>query len=256
MIKIGKTVASPFAASQDTEEENEEMEYEGDEISLDSEDTEESSEKSDNGHDERIFRVNKDILCATSMFFQEKTNSVYADLSNRIIELPEKSPEDFDLYLKWLRTQNVAVKKDIFDADEDNGALEKTCLITLARCYVLGARVRDATYQNLTLKKFIDCIVEEDSCPCNEAIRVVYAGTSASSPARNLFVDIWLWRAHGKWDLNDTVGEAGVEFANDVIKTLVTHRELPDGVVPWVEIPEKYELEEVDGVVYEEGEGE
>jgi hypothetical protein len=31
---------------------------------------------------------------------------------------------------------------------------------------------------------------------------------------------------------------------------------LPDGVVPWVEIPEKYELEEVDGVVYEEGEGE
>jgi hypothetical protein len=232
MIKVGKRVASPSTASQNTEEEDDEIENEADEISLGSTDTEEGSEKSSNTHDvshERFFRVNKDILCATSMFFRKATNSAHASPDNRVIALPEENPEHFSLYLKWLKTQDVAVKKATFD---DGGLVEMTCLITLAHCYILGSRMKDAKYQDATLTKLINCIVHKSSYPCNEAIRMVYAGTTSSPPARNLLVDVWLWRAGEKWDLEDTVGEAGAQFANDVIKNLVSHRELLDGQVP------------------------
>lgn len=184
---------------------------------------------------EKMFQVHKSVLCQTSRFFQTATKPRWTAQRKKPIDLSEDDPEIFALYVQWLYTGSVAVKSKREDNDEDDAEPEKgnveirvediscRCLV---KCYVLGEKLMDLTYQNVIMELLLTLAPVRTGIPSYDTIRIAYKGTTTNSPLRKLFVDIWVWCGYPLRQKGDLVMESSPEFANDLVHALLAQRNI------------------------------
>jgi hypothetical protein len=72
----------------------------------------------------------------------------------------------------------------------------------------------DTSFQNKIIDAIVSRVDKAKKHPGNKVVKVIYGGTPSGSPARRLLIDMWAYRAKGKWGLDKCV----VEFVVDVAK--------------------------------------
>jgi len=180
------------------------------------------------------FHIHIGTLTATSDFFKNAMKPRWRANSKKQIDLSDEEPEDFESYVNWLYSRKVAVTRPLVGRH-----------IQLARLYVLGERLVDETFQNAVLSAMIYHAVERDSFPPEAAINIIYSGTgSASSPARRLMVDMFVYACDEDWIITGSlIEETSVEFVDDLVRGFIrscTKYPINQKLSPWVVAPEQY----------------
>ncbi|KAK3080170.1 hypothetical protein LTS18_002918, partial [Coniosporium uncinatum] len=139
----------------------------------------------------QIFSALKSILCATSDFFHAALNGDWEEKKTGIVKLPE---------------------------EEDGKAVGPAAdveYLLLARLYVLGDKMQDAVFRN----SVIDAIASktEAPTPASRTVRAweafypsmivtqyIYSHTPATSPLRQLMLDMYVWNASNATWFNDS----------------------------------------------------
>ena len=182
------------------------------------------------------FHIHTGTLTATSGFFKNAMKPEWRANSKKPIGLSDEEPGNFESYVKWLYSRKVTVTSPLVDRH-----------IQLARLYILGEKLVDDTFQNAVLIAMIDHAVERDSLPPNEAINIIYSGTSSvSSPARRLMVDMFAYGCEEEWiKPGSLIEDTSVEFVDDLVRGFVrccSKYPIPTNLIPWVVAPEQYRL--------------
>ncbi|CAN9199729.1 unnamed protein product [Alternaria alternata] len=116
----------------------------------------------------------------------------------------------------------------------------------LSELYVLGERLMDIAFQDVIVAAIIRFSIGSNIFPVNDAIQTIYTGTPATSPARRLLVDFWVFNAVPAYDgLENLTKETCPEFVNDLVHELIVKRDRPANFVqrPWLANPESYRMD-------------
>jgi len=177
---------------------------------------------------EWMFHVHKNVLCATSAFFQAATKQVWRGQPRKPIDLTTENGADFECYVQWLYSGRIVIS---YNPDPQQNDLDGSYhpLDDLMDQYLFGGRIMDPTYQNAVMKVFIDCIIMglrfEDGNAY--AIQKAYKGTMADDPMRKLLLDWWVWTADETWDVSDIIEDTGKEFTQELLAALLAKRTHP-----------------------------
>ncbi|KAI4697865.1 uncharacterized protein J4E84_000998 [Alternaria hordeiaustralica] len=180
---------------------------------------------------ETLLHVHSTALSKSSEFFKNALKPEWRTDHTKPIDMSDVDPAIFEGYCGWLYTGKIMHREN----DQAH--------TYLASLYVLGERLMDVTLQNSVVAAIIRHSQTSKKYPGNLSIQIIYAGTSASSPARRLLVDFWVFHAKPAWKgLEDLTKHTCSDFVNDLVRKLVEQREPPDGFVPkpWVADPESY----------------
>lgn len=118
----------------------------------------------------------------------------HGEPATKTVQLRNIEPDTFAVYLHWLYFSTIPVKTDQVDVED----------LEIAKAYVLGYRLGDATYQNAV----VDAIVEkltysmpaQDECFSAEAVRYIYDHMPESTKnIRRLLVDVYTERRNSRW---------------------------------------------------------
>ncbi|KAF2242157.1 hypothetical protein BU26DRAFT_405911, partial [Trematosphaeria pertusa] len=110
-----------------------------------------------------------------SEFFRAASKPEWTGPSPKLVQLTDVDPAVFKAYMQWLYTKKVA---------QIDG-------LHLARCYVLGEKLMDVAFQNAVMDAILDRAMREDLYPSSGFTRIIFQGTTKSSPARKVLVDFW-----------------------------------------------------------------
>jgi hypothetical protein len=168
----------------------------------------------------RIFHVHEHILTSSSQFIKSAMNPEWRRRT-KPLDLSDDDPAHFQAYCEWLYTKKIVPKTLV------NGSSRTNNYLHLAHLYVLGAKLMDKPFQKHVLRAVVDNITVSGSYPSYYAVRRVYEGTTTDDPARRLLADFWAFRAEKSWvDAfnHDIVRNACTDFANDVIKALMSNQ--------------------------------
>lgn len=117
---------------------------------------------------------------------------------DRAIRIPEETPLLMGYYVEHLYggpllTHKLSSGPKVLDPDQSSYEL-------LATLYVLGERMLDSYYRNKIILEFLRLLRHgyNDSWPGSKAIRTIYQGTTAGSPARRLMTDFAVHYAYPK----------------------------------------------------------
>jgi hypothetical protein len=187
----------------------------------------------------QLFHVHEHVLVSSSRFLQNAMKPEWRT-DTKPIDLSDEEPARFQAYCKWLYTKKIVAK-----------AINDSHYLHFAHLYVLGAKLMDKTYQQDVLTAIIDHVESAKTFPSNFAVQYIYGGTTTKDPAHRLMVDMWAFKLNEHWryiqEDEDIVADTTAEFANDVIRALVYRRNCPTGTPPWVNKPESYLADIVDG---------
>lgn len=150
------------------------------------------------GPDEQRMLVQGPVIALTSDFFKAALKKVWAAGNSRVVKLPYENPDTIALYLDFVYTHTLSstlVNASSFVHDMYE---------TLATLYVLGDRMLDASLRKAAVHEIIRCTTLEavdgsTTFPSNLAINAIYNGTTSSSPARCLMVDLWVRNGAKAW---------------------------------------------------------
>ena len=183
-----------------------------------------------------VFYVHQKLVCNSSGYFRNISKSFDSALSNMwVVTLPNVEAKTFRAYLHWLYTGNV-----------DPISMEKGYTLDLARDYVLGEKIIDPEFQNVSLDRIIQCRETRKECPGHRAVSVIYEGTPKGSPARRLMVDFHSYDAYDAWlDMGLLSRIVSAEFKDDLIAALITRRPPPAGPGPWKTNASSYHIDTV-----------
>jgi hypothetical protein len=179
---------------------------------------------------EKIFYVHRALLVASSKFFQNAMKPGWRTNVTRPIDVSDAKAEDFQRYSQWLYTKHVPE------------LIWKTYTI-LARLYVLGEQIMDEEFQDAILSAMIRTYRSKP--PTMPAIRIIYDGTTAKSPARQIMIDFCAYSLMPTSNrLIDLDPEKDGEIMLDMVAALVKHRAQPGKHIarPWIEKPETYRV--------------
>ena len=126
--------------------------------------------------------VHKAILVESSKFFKKVVKPEWGAIrpDPGIIELEHMDLEIFKLYVNWVYFGTIKLsKEDINDV-----------YTALAKAYVLGEELMDVKFKNDVLDTIIDVLWKLDDWPFGEPVAIIYNGTTETSPARRLMVDV------------------------------------------------------------------
>jgi hypothetical protein len=122
------------------------------------------------------------------------------------------------MYLNWFYFKTVPTVLT------ENSAPSNPEHETLSKCYVMGGKLIDEDFQDAILAALSDAMANQPfydaRFPDNDAINIIYGGTTDDSPARRLLVDTWAANATEEWTqcIDDTMPPA---FTQDLSKALL-----------------------------------
>ncbi|KAF3047463.1 hypothetical protein E8E12_007761 [Didymella heteroderae] len=133
------------------------------------------------------FSEHEALISPRSEFFSRALNGSWKGADDRKVSLPDDEPDNCALYLKLLYERgNKLPTKDQYKVGKE--------YLILSKLYVLAEKLVDETTKQLVLSaikcRAEDCsyILQEYCLPELDSVRVIYDGTPASSPARELLV--------------------------------------------------------------------
>lgn len=156
--------------------------------------------------------------------------------------------------MQWLYTKKVAVGTHVSSDSDNEGEIksgeEKQQIdgLHLARCYVLGEKLMDVAFQNAVMDAILDRAMREDLYPSSGFTRIIFQGTTKSSPARKVLVDFWTWAGNESWvaEHDDLCEDIHTDFVAALVPALLRQRAAPDPKArPWIKSPETYHVIEV-----------
>lgn len=177
------------------------------------------------GAEETCFYVHEWIITASSEFFKSAVKKEWTRSENREIDLRDESPAEFKIYVHWLYSGNTVVEAWLKARDLEKDGPDFN---PLAKLYVLGERLNDATFQDHIINAILFLSRREDErgktwCPTDAVANTIYAGTPNNSPARRLMVDFFADYGDHDW-IYDESEEINHEFLTDLSKTLLGRR--------------------------------
>lgn len=156
------------------------------------------------GPTEHAILAHGNFISRRSEFFKAALKKEWAEGQTRVIKLPDEDPQVMTHYLSY--TYSKCLPTDIFTADFMGTFPEESdeYYQLLADLYVAGERLLDETICGATITEFIrlTSLTDKSSkryCPMKEAVKTIYRGTTAGSPARRLMVNIHLAYGTTKW---------------------------------------------------------
>lgn len=165
------------------------------------------------------FSVHEVVLKETSGFFQAVVKKEWKEGSERVIELPEDTPEVVSAYVDWLYSDKIFPRTGELPADAVMHARESD---HLAKLYVFGEKNQDDAFCDAVITawaRHLDTkIAGKYYYFASDCIASLYAGTSSSSPARKFVVQLFVKYGRKQWLQNDeTFMRVGLlDFFRDV----------------------------------------
>jgi hypothetical protein len=202
---------------------------------------------------DQLLRVHKDVICSTSTFFQRAMKPEWANQRDdpHILDMSDDLAHIVKDYIAWCYSGEIltvsckhavgdkGVAKETFAKE-----VEKT-FITLAEAYVFGGKVIDNVYKNAVLDSLIAFRAKSNWTPGPECAKIIYSGTTSSSPARRLLSD---YIAHNAFDDSNEpvgwmtmIGDYPQELLADAMKTMLKVRSnFKRSSYPWMDNPSGY----------------
>ena len=161
------------------------------------------------GKDGQEFWAHETLLCGRSEFFRRALNGHWAEADENIVRLPEDKPEAFERYLEALYTNILSVSGPISFAP-------------LAEVYVLAEKLVDIDTKNTIMRAMLT--YSKNWMAINDTIKILYAGTPPSSPARRLVVESF---ANGipKDEIRPIKGDYPEDFWVELVEDFVKRRD-------------------------------
>ncbi|SMR54040.1 unnamed protein product [Zymoseptoria tritici ST99CH_3D1] len=133
-----------------------------------------------------IFHVNKDVLVASSDYFQAALAPEWKEGKTRTVDLPDDDPKSFGLYLAWLHTRRMHLS---IDGDITGGNW-----IEVFNTYALGDKLLDPDFKD-ALTDTAACLVSKPNSrvkgvtmPLQCELQTLYEKTLVSSTMRRIIV--------------------------------------------------------------------
>jgi hypothetical protein len=175
-----------------------------------------------------MFNVHRGVLCKSSKFFKRAMQPEWAERRTdaNTLDLSDDPVEIVTLYVQWLYYGQVPVT--IFKGDDYDSA-KRSCeagkiFATLAKAYIFGEKVMDATFRNAILLKFIETERVFRWYPEVDVAAIVYEGTTAGAPLRRLISDWIAYNANGHAGWLGYFDKCSREMLADAIKNMATVR--------------------------------
>ncbi|CAN9116868.1 unnamed protein product [Alternaria alternata] len=181
-----------------------------------------------------ILHVHITVLVKSSEFLKNALKPEWRTDATKPIDISDVELTTFETYCGWLYTGKIVYHGEYHHSNY------------LAELYVLREKLMNTAFKDVIVAAIIRSSIDHNMCPGNRAIQTVYAGTPASSPARRLMVDFWVFGAKTTWKgLSDLIEKTCSDFVNDLIRELIVKRGKPSGVLqrPWVEDPDSYRVD-------------
>ncbi|SMQ49011.1 unnamed protein product [Zymoseptoria tritici ST99CH_3D7] len=170
------------------------------------------------------FTVHENLIRDGHDFFHAAMDKRWKEGQRHEIELPDDQPEVIGSFIEWLYTEKIAVTSTHLLQNEDSDKQ----YIRLAHLYVFGEKVQSVAFRNAVLSAILMArdgagTITSTYSPIREAVRVIYSGTVAGSPARKLMVHIHVETGHSDWFGKDATLHCP-EFLFDIAIALMDKR--------------------------------
>jgi hypothetical protein len=155
------------------------------------------------GEEPKEFHVVKSIATRSSKFFQAAMTRDWKEALERRVLLPEVDPDDFEGYLQWLYTSDIAFA----------GAYRSVVFVEL---YILSDFLDDLAFRNAVPDYQMTEWVANHNVPSEEATRLAWDNTPPDSPLRHLVIVLWS-SAPFEWAVTRLVGpkKIGKEYPRE-----------------------------------------
>jgi hypothetical protein len=180
------------------------------------------------GATEKIFHVHKAMLESVAFFRNAmKTEWTNGD-TKKPIDLSNQDPVTVEIYLNWIYFRHIPETDDY---------------LLLCRLYVLGNELIHDQFQNAVLDTIIETVVRIKKLSGSPAVHLIYDGTDEGSPARRLFVDMYLWSIKEPSYMHECFDDYPSEFLRDYMCALIRlKKRVSLGKKPWITRKESYHL--------------
>ncbi|QDS75898.1 hypothetical protein FKW77_002513 [Venturia effusa] len=195
----------------------------------------------------RTFFVYEDLFRAQSPFFEAALGRDFIEAKDRVVKLPEHTPDAFDVYLRWANSYQIFVPgmegRSCHSDDEKNTQHEIMIFSLFCRAYVLGDVLQDSDFKDALIDAFIEEVALREGWPTKEA-RYVYENTMRDAPMRHVLAAMAATGCLGEFDQeirgDDFCNESAREFGNidffcDVLKIADQMLSKTTGTIAWHE---------------------
>ncbi|KAH9845206.1 hypothetical protein Tdes44962_MAKER06780 [Teratosphaeria destructans] len=188
------------------------------------------------GEEEGEILVHESLIRTCSSFFEAALSKPWKESTERTILLPDDEPNIVKLYVQYLYRKQLCIKV----VDEHSLKLQNhenhPEFFTLATLYVFGEKIGDIGFKNAVLDAFIQRMNDDTPdggkrYPVNKVVDIIYRGTMAGSKARQLMLDVHVWRG-GSWWITENPEENNKEFLMELSRALMDKRFIPAGATP------------------------
>ncbi|EPE24750.1 hypothetical protein GLAREA_08603 [Glarea lozoyensis ATCC 20868] len=158
------------------------------------------------GAEKRVFFINKDLICAQSVFFETACKKEWFAGLEHTVTLAEEDPIIFGKFLVWLSTGDIEGMKELLAAEQvpHNSAVEspencarKAKFKQLVSCYILGDSLQCTRFQNCLINSICCLAKKADESGFSivwddDILQTTYNNIIAKSPLRKFSLDSFL----------------------------------------------------------------
>ncbi|TGO15818.1 hypothetical protein BTUL_0035g00220 [Botrytis tulipae] len=152
------------------------------------------------GKDLQDFGVHKSLICHFSPFFKAAFTSGFEETTTGIIKLADVDVEVFELFFRWLYTQQIGepeqdkVEFALSNDEAKTGHDYKIHVGTLLRLYIFADMIKVPTLKNDCIEKLSRMgSTEEEYLAESENVHYVWEHTREGDLIRKLFIDTIIW---------------------------------------------------------------
>ncbi|KAF7892009.1 hypothetical protein EAF00_008311 [Botryotinia globosa] len=152
------------------------------------------------GKDLQDFGVHKSLICHFSPFFKAAFTSGFEETTTGIIKLADVDVEVFELFFRWLYTQQIGepeqdeVEFALSNDEAKTGHDYKIHVGTLLRLYIFADMIKVPTLKNDCIEKLSRMsFAEKEYLAESENVHYVWEHTREGDLIRKLFIDTIIW---------------------------------------------------------------
>nr|OQO18002.1 hypothetical protein B0A51_12891 [Rachicladosporium sp. CCFEE 5018] len=158
--------------------------------------------------DTAVLSAHEEVLRAKSKFFEAALSKQWQEAKKGVIKLPDVTPDTMRRWLHHAYGGHLLTGGGPIPTynDDDDGKSSKAAVLReeyplLGRLYVLGQYLQDKSFRICVLHRLIIlvCAAGKKWVPGPSTINIVYEGTAAASPARQLLVACWVSQGKSAW---------------------------------------------------------
>ena len=150
--------------------------------------------------DPTCLSIHEELIKEKSEYFRIAFDKKWNEGKTREMDMPDDEPEVISLFLEWIYDKE-ALKNYIKESSTD---VRQRTHETLARLYVFGEKIQLDSFCNAVIVAFLSYIDRPSSngshyYPTRDIVTMIYEGTPAGSPARQLMVYCYVHHGTKKW---------------------------------------------------------